>query len=111
MYPARLHARQDARSIPIERQDHNRSAYLNENWQHAGGARLLKNGHDVETTSPVPDNGTPWFKRSDNSWHGHHPFDGPRRSLQMNWMTSESSRGFHAIRHKLSAAVKKLTAA
>ena len=26
----------------------------------------------------------------------------------MNWMTSEGSKGFHAFRHKLSAAVKKL---
>lgn len=89
--------------------------YLNENWQHAGGKlRVLKNGHNVEdyVAEVPPDNGTLLvFKRSDNSWHGHHPFDGPRRSLQMNWMTSESSRGFHAIRHKLSAAVKKLTAA
>lgn len=89
--------------------------YLNENWQHAGGKlRLLKNGHSVEdyVVEVPPDNGTLLvFKRADNSWHGHHPFDGPRRSLQMNWMTSESSRGFHAIRHKLSAAVKKLTAA
>ena len=89
--------------------------YLNENWQHAGGKlRVLKNGHNVEdyVAEVPPDNGTLLvFKRSDNSWHGHHPFDGPRRSLQMNWMTSEGSRGFHAIRHKLSAAVKKLTAA
>ena len=89
--------------------------YLNENWLHAGGKlRLLKNGHDVEdyVAEVPPDNGTLLvFKRADNSWHGHHPFDGPRRSLQMNWMTSEGSKGFHAIRHKISAAVKKLTAA
>jgi SM-20-related protein len=89
--------------------------YLNENWQHAGGKlRLLKNGHNVDdyVAEVPPDNGTLLvFKRAENSWHGHHPFDGPRRSLQMNWMTSESSKGFHAIRHKISAAVKKLTAA
>ncbi len=89
--------------------------YLNENWQHSGGRlRLLKNSHDVEDyiAEVPPDNGTLLvFKRSDNSWHGHHPFDGPRRSLQMNWMTSEGSKGFHAIRHKLSAVVKKITAA
>jgi SM-20-related protein len=89
--------------------------YLNENWQHPGGKlRLLKNGHDVEdyVAEVPPDNGTLLvFKRADNSWHGHHPFDGPRRSLQMNWMTSEGSKGFHAIRHKISAVVKKLTAA
>ncbi len=89
--------------------------YLNENWQQPGGRlRILKNGHDVDAfvAEVAPDNGTLLvFKRSDTSWHGHHPFDGPRRSLQMNWMTSEGSRGWHKIRHKISAAVKKLTAA
>jgi SM-20-related protein len=89
--------------------------YLNENWQQVGGRlRVLNNGQDVDNFAAEvpPDNGTLLvFKRSDNSWHGHHPFDGPRRSLQMNWMTSEGSKGFHAIRHKISAAVKKLTAA
>jgi SM-20-related protein len=89
--------------------------YLNENWQQPGGRlRILDNGTNVDSyvAEVAPDNGTLLvFKRSDTSWHGHHPFDGPRRSLQMNWMTSEGSKGFHAIRHKLSAAVKKLTAA
>jgi SM-20-related protein len=89
--------------------------YLNENWQQPGGRlRILRNSTDVDNyaTEVAPDNGTLLvFKRSDTSWHGHHPFEGPRRSLQMNWMTSEGSKGFHAIRHKLSAAVKKLTTA
>lgn len=89
--------------------------YLNENWQQPGGRlRILRNGSDVDNFAAEvpPDNGTLLvFKRSDTSWHGHHPFDGQRRSLQMNWMTSEGSKGFHAIRHKISAAVKKLTAA
>ena len=89
--------------------------YLNEDWRQPGGRlRLLRNGSDVEdyVTEVPPDNGTLLiFKRSDTSWHGHHPFDGPRRSLQMNWMTSEGSKGFHAIRHKISATFKKLTAA
>lgn len=88
--------------------------YLNQNWQQPGGRlRILKNGHNVDdfVAEVPPDNGTLLvFKRSDNSWHGHHPFDGPRRSLQMNWMTSEGSKGFHAIRHKISAAVKKVMA-
>jgi len=89
--------------------------YLNDNWQQPGGRlRILKNGHDVDdfVAEVPPDNGTLLvFKRSDNSWHGHHPFEGPRRSLQMNWMTSEGSKGWHKIRHTISAAVKKLTAA
>ena len=89
--------------------------YLNEDWKQEGGRlRLLRNGRDVEdfAAEVPPDNGTLLiFKRSDTSWHGHHPFDGPRRSLQMNWMTSEGSKGFHSIRHKISATFKKLTAA
>lgn len=87
--------------------------YLNEEWQHDGGKlRLLRNGHDVDDFAEEvpPDNGTLLiFKRSDNSWHGHHPFEGQRRSLQMNWMTTEGSKSFHKLRHKLSAAVKSLT--
>ena len=89
--------------------------YLNDNWQQPGGRlRILRNGRDVDdfVAEVPPDNGTLLvFKRADNSWHGHHPFEGQRRSLQMNWMTSEGSKGWHRVRHKISAAVKKLTAA
>ncbi|MGE0699520.1 MAG: 2OG-Fe(II) oxygenase [Hyphomicrobiaceae bacterium] len=86
--------------------------YLNEDWKQPGGRlRILRNGHDVDdfVAEVPPDNGTLLvFRRSDTSWHGHHPFEGQRRSLQMNWMTSEGSKGFHAIRHRISAAVKKV---
>ncbi len=86
--------------------------YLNERWAEPGGRlRILRNGRDVDdyAAEVPPDNGTLLvFKRSDSSWHGHHPFEGPRRSLQMNWMTSEGSRGWHKVRHTVSAAIKKL---
>ena len=89
--------------------------YLNESWPHADGRlRLLKDGRNVDdfVAEVPPDNGTLLvFKRSENSWHGHHPFEGPRRSLQMNWMTSEGSKGFHKLRHTISAGLKKLTTA
>ncbi len=89
--------------------------YLNETWDKPGGRlRILRDGKNVDdfVAEVAPDKGTLLvFKRSDKSWHGHHPFEGPRRSLQMNWMTSEGSRGWHRVRHKISAAVKKLTAA
>ncbi len=89
--------------------------YLNENWTQPGGRlRLLRNGHDVDdfAREVPPDNGTLlMFRRSETSWHGHHPFEGPRRSLQMNFMTSEGSKGWHRVRHKVSATLKKLTAA
>lgn len=89
--------------------------YLNQNWDHAGGKlRMLRNGKNLDDylEEVPPDNGTLLvFKRSDNSWHGHGPFEGKRYSIQMNWMTSEGARGFHKLRHSISAKVKKLTAA
>jgi SM-20-related protein len=89
--------------------------YLNDGWQQLGGRlRLLKNGDNLQdfVAEVPPDNGTLLvFKRSENSWHGHESFEGVRRSIQMNWMTSEGSRGFHKLRHQISARVKKLLAA
>lgn len=89
--------------------------YLNDDWAHEGGKlRMLRNGTDLEDFAEEvpPDNGTLLvFKRSDRSWHGHGPFEGKRCSIQMNWMVSEGARGFHKLRHSLSATMKKLTAA
>ena len=65
--------------------------YLNENWSSPGGRlRLLRNGHDIEdyVTEVPPISGTMlMFKRSDDSWHGHKHFVGPRRTIQINWVT------------------------
>ena len=89
--------------------------YLNKDWSHDGGKlRMLRSGTDLGDFSEEvpPDNGTLLvFKRSQNSWHGHGPFEGRRCSIQMNWMVSEGARGFHKLRHSISARVKKLTAA
>jgi len=89
--------------------------YLNNEWKHPGGKlRMLRNGNDLDDFSEEvpPDNGTLLvFKRSERSWHGHGPFEGRRCSIQMNWMVSEGARGFHKLRHSISATVKKLTAA
>ena len=89
--------------------------YLNQAWNEDGGKlRMLRGGEDLEDFAEEvpPHNGTLLvFKRSDNSWHGHGPFEGKRCSIQMNWMTSEGARGFHKLRHSISAKMKKLTAA
>lgn len=89
--------------------------YLNDGWQSQGGRlRLLRNGTDLQdfVAEVPPDNGTLLvFRRSANSWHGHESFEGVRRSIQMNWMVSESKRGFHKLRHQLSARLKKMLAA
>jgi hypothetical protein len=116
MYSLRGHTRAKDGQIHTDSKDKIITVllYLNEDWKQPGGRlRILKNGRDVDdfAAEVPPDNGTLLvFKRSDNSWHGHHPFEGQRRSLQMNWMTSEGSKGFHAIRHRISAVVKKVMA-
>jgi SM-20-related protein len=89
--------------------------YLNEAWAPDGGRlRLLRDGEDLEAmvAEVPPDFGTLLvFRRSENSWHGHKPFTGPRRVVQMNWVTSDRVAGWHQFRHRVSAAVKKLTPA
>ena len=65
--------------------------YLNADWDAAGGRlRLLRNKDDIEdyVAEVPPVSGTLlMFKRADNSWHGHKPFVGPRRTMQINWVT------------------------
>jgi hypothetical protein len=89
--------------------------YLNGKWPHEHGKlRLLRNGEDLSDYAEEvpPDDGTLLiFRRSDRSWHGHGPYEGVRRSIQMNWMVSEGRRGFHALRHKISARLKRLVPA
>ena len=86
--------------------------YLNEPWAEDGGRlRVLKNGEDLDAVAAEtpPDFGTLLaFRRSDHSWHGHKPYVGPRRVVQMNWVTSERAAGWQMFRHRLSAAVKRL---
>jgi SM-20-related protein len=89
--------------------------YLNEAWAPDGGRlRLLRNSRDLDDyVAEAPPNfgSLVAFKRSERSWHGHKPFNGPRRVLQMNWVTSESIAQWQHLRHRVSAAVKRLTPA
>ena len=89
--------------------------YLNDDWAPDGGRlRLLRNDHDLEdyAAEAPPDFGAMVaFRRSDNSWHGHKRFIGPRRVLQMNWVISEGAAQWQKLRHRLSAAVKRLSPA
>jgi hypothetical protein len=87
--------------------------YLNPDWAPDGGRlRLLRNGEDLEdfVAEVPPDFGTLLvFRRSETSWHGHRPFSGPRRVLQMNWVTSNRVAAWQQFRHRISAAVKRLS--
>jgi Rps23 Pro-64 3,4-dihydroxylase Tpa1-like proline 4-hydroxylase len=87
--------------------------YLNsEPWLPFGGRLRLLNAEDLEAVAAEvkPDFGTLLvFCRSDRSWHGHLPYEGPRRILQMNWVTSEGVAAWEKFRHAVSARVKHLT--
>jgi SM-20-related protein len=86
--------------------------YLNPNWEDNGGQlRLLRGPVDLDDMilEVPPIEGTLLaFKRSDNSWHGHKPFIGDRRVLQLNWVTDEEVVRREQGRHRFSATVKKV---
>ncbi len=86
--------------------------YLNEEWGPGGGRlRLLRGGDDIEnyTVEIPPEMGTMLiFKRSDRSWHGHKPFEGPRRAVQFNWVTSAGVVRREQRRHAYSTRLKRI---
>lgn len=84
--------------------------YLNPNWGAAGGAlRILKNDKSLEdyVVEIPPAFGTCLlFKVTDNCWHGHKPFTGPRKVLQLNYVTGEAVLKRHLWRHRITAKLK-----
>jgi SM-20-related protein len=86
--------------------------YMNEAWQPDGGRlRLLHNNHDLDNyfEEVSPEAGTLLvFKVTQHGWHGHKPFIGTRKVIQLNWVTTEKARNKHAIRHKISAKMKAI---
>ena len=48
------------------------------------------------------------FKRADNSFHGHLPYEGERRVIQVAWLTSEDEKLRKTQRGKFSRLFKKL---
>jgi SM-20-related protein len=87
--------------------------YMNDDsWESSTGRlRILRNGSDLENYAAEvePSGGTLLiFKRADNSWHGHHPFEGKRRAIQLNWVTDQSVVDREQGRHGLSSAIKRI---
>jgi len=84
--------------------------YLNQKWDSTGGMlRLLRDGKNLDDyIDEVPPIGGTllMFKRSDNSWHGHKPFEGVRRTIQVNWIDERVSDTAHGI-GKFGRRVKK----
>ena len=86
--------------------------YMNQSWEAPGGRlRLLRNQHDINDyiAETPPEQGTlVCFMNRTNAWHGHLPFDGERRVLQLNWVTDQSAVDSSERRHGWSAWFKKL---
>jgi hypothetical protein len=86
--------------------------YMNEKWDADGGRlRILRNGENLDDfAEEVPPHGGTLlaFRRAENSWHGHEPFHGRRRAIQMNWVTDKSVVDREQGRHRISNAFKKL---
>ncbi len=86
--------------------------YMNSGWNGAGGRlRLLRSADDLDdmVAEVPPEAGTLLgFRVTENSWHGHRPFQGYRRSLQLNWVTDQSVKRRELARHKLSMWTKRL---
>jgi len=86
--------------------------YMNAAWEAPGGRlRVLRSPSDLEdyAAEVPPVAGTLLaFRRGERSWHGHPPFVGPRRVIQLNWVTGDDVVRREQARHRVSAWVKKL---
>jgi len=88
--------------------------YLNESWPDTsdGCFRFLNSIDNVDDLAapeirPLYGN-LAVFKRADNSFHGHLPYEGERRVIQIAWLTSEDEKLRKTQRGKLSRLFKKL---
>ena len=89
--------------------------YVAPAWDAEGGRlRLLRSAHDIEDyvaeISPRAGNMLA-FRCTDTAWHGHKPFEGERRSIQLNWVTSRAVAWREQWRHRISARTKTLFSA
>lgn len=86
--------------------------YLNRPWTEPGGRlRLLRSPNvDDFAVEIAPQAGTLLaFRRSEISWHGHAPFAGPRRAVQMSYVTDRATAVREERRHRLATSLKRIT--
>ena len=88
--------------------------YLEPEWMHgsAGALRFLARVDSIDALvgpEVAPVYGTlVAFKRADNSFHGHLPFEGERKVIQVAWLTSAEEMERKTKRGRFSRALKKL---
>ena len=88
--------------------------YLNAQWPDtsAGCLRFLHRVDDIDSMAMpelIPLYGElAVFKRCENSFHGHLPYEGERRVIQVAWLTSDEEKVRKTRRGNFSRAFKKL---
>ena len=85
--------------------------YMNDEWGEDTGGRLrvLYDGEHFEPykVEVPPTMGTVFgFLRSDNSWHGHRPFAGERKVIQIAWVRDEKELERKKSRNKMAQFFK-----
>ncbi len=85
--------------------------YMNDDWNadESGRLRVLHNADAFEpyAVEVPPTMGTVFaFLRADNSWHGHKPFTGERRVVQIAWLKSQEDLERKTRRNKFSQVLK-----
>lgn len=89
--------------------------YMNRDWSDEGGhLRLLRSPENLDdyVTDIAPEYGTAvLFVCAENAWHGHTPFVGARRAIQLNWVEDESWVRREQRRHRWSSRVKQIFSA
>ncbi|MBA2078504.1 2OG-Fe(II) oxygenase [Rhodanobacter sp. PCA2] len=88
--------------------------YLNPQWRDTsdGCLRFLEKIDDIDATVapelPPLYGEFAVFKRAENSFHGHLPYEGERRVIQVAWLTSEEEKLRKTRRGEFSRLFKKL---
>jgi hypothetical protein len=89
--------------------------YLNAQWpdMQRGCLRFLTDAHDIDALlvpeiPPIFGNLVA-FRRTENSFHGHLPFEGERHVIQVAWLVDESARDRKTRRGRMSRFVKWVT--
>jgi SM-20-related protein len=85
--------------------------YMNDNWASDDGGRLRvlydeKNFEPYKVEVPPTMGSVFAFLRSDKSWHGHKPYTGERRVVQVAWVTSAEELERKKKRNKVAQLLK-----
>ncbi len=86
--------------------------YLNDDWGQGAGALRFLEGPDLDGPGgdPIPARygGFAAFARADDSWHGHKPFTGERRVVQVFWLKDADAAARKTKRHARTNFLKSL---